>query len=101
MNLGLGSRLLLTALAVVVLLELVVAIVLRSSLRHTVEAQVIAELERHAASTRATVIDLPGLDGPPGQRVVARIAAATRTDILIVRADGEVLVNSAATAPPW
>ncbi len=100
MNLGLGSRLLLTALALVVVLELIAAIALRASLHHTVEAQVIAELDRHAAATRATVIDLPGLDGPAGQKVVARLAAATATEIVIVRGDGTILASSTTAPPP-
>ncbi len=98
MNLGIGSRLLLTALTVVVVLELVAAIALRSSLHQTVETQVTAELERHAASVRAAVIDLPGLDGPVGQKVVARIAAATATRVEIVRADGVLLADSSDQA---
>ena len=94
MNLGLGSRLLVTTLTVVIVLELIAAIALRASLHRTVERQVTAELARHAASVRAAVVDLPGLDGPAGRRGVARIAAATATQILIVRGDGVLLASS-------
>ncbi|HVV85621.1 MAG TPA: ATP-binding protein [Kofleriaceae bacterium] len=95
MNLGIGSRLLLTSLAVVIVLELLAAIALRIALHRTVEAQVITELERHAASARAAVVDLPGLDGEAGRVVITRIAAATDTDIAVVRGDGEQLARSA------
>src|SRR5688572_6361817 len=98
MNLGIGSRLLVTSLAVVIVLELVAAIALRASLHETVEAQVVAELERHASSVRAAVIDLPGLDGAPGRKVVGRIAAATGTRVEIILGDGVVIVDSAGEA---
>ena len=95
MNLGIGWRLLFTSLAVVVVLELAAAVALRASLHETVEAQVVTELGRHAASVRAAVIDLPGLDGAPGRKVIERIAAATGTRIEIVRGDGALLADSA------
>ncbi len=94
MNLGIGSRLLLTSLAVLVVLELAAAFALRGALRRTVDAQVVAELQRHAASVRAAVIDLPGLDAQPGHRVVERIAAATGTRVEIIRGDGEVIASA-------
>ena len=94
MNLGIGSRLLLTSLAVLVVLELAAAFALRGALRRTVDAQVVAELQRHAASVRAAVSDLPGLDAQPGQRVVERIAAATGTRVEVIRGDGEVIASA-------
>ena len=96
MNLGIGSRLLLTSLAVLVVLELAAAFALRGALRRTVDAQVVAELQRHAASVRAAVSDLPGLDAQPGQRVVERIAAATGTRVEVIRGDGEVIASAGA-----
>lgn len=100
MNLGIGSRLLLASLAVVIALELVAAFALRAALHHTVGSQVQAELARHAASVRAAVIDLPGLDGPPGRAVVGRIAEATATRVEIIRADGVMIADSAGQAAP-
>ena len=94
MNLGIGSRLLLTSLAVVIVLELVAAFTLRLALHRSVEQQLVAELARHAASVRAAVIDLPGLDGSAGHDIVERIARATDTHVRIISAEGALLASS-------
>jgi two-component system phosphate regulon sensor histidine kinase PhoR len=94
LNLGIGTRLLLTSLALLVALELVAAYALRAAMHRTVDEQVLAELERHAASVRAAVVDLPGLDGPAGHDIVERIATATATRVRIISAEGVVLASS-------
>jgi two-component system, OmpR family, phosphate regulon sensor histidine kinase PhoR len=100
MNLGIGSRLLVASLIVVVVLELIAALVLRSSLGQTVETQVTTELTRHAASARAALGDLPDLGGDASRQTVARLAAATATRVEIIRADGVILADSAPTSSP-
>jgi two-component system phosphate regulon sensor histidine kinase PhoR len=95
MNLGVGSKLFLASVAVIVVVEATAAVVLRAEVRETLEATTEAELIRHAESARIGLESTPDLAGPQGQHLARRLADATGTEVEVFDAEGHVLADSA------
>ena len=94
MNLGIGSKLFLTSVGIIVIVESTAAIVLRNEVRETLEEVTALELVRHAESARISLETMPDLDGPRGQALVEQIAKATHTEVEIFDAEGNVLADT-------
>ncbi|HVK73174.1 MAG TPA: ATP-binding protein [Kofleriaceae bacterium] len=93
MNLGIGSKLFLASVGVIVVVEVTAAIVLRAEVRETLEERAEAQLTVLAETARIgleTVPDLPR----HGQVLASRIGAATRTEIEVFDSTGEILADS-------
>lgn len=95
MNLGIGGKLFLASVGVIVVVEATAAIVLRSEVRKTLETTTVTELVRHCESARIGLESLPDLDGPRGQALAERFARATGTEVEIFDAEGKVLADTA------
>ncbi len=94
MNLGIGSKLFLASVGIIVVVESTAAIVLRSEVRKTLQATTEHELVRHAESARIGLEALPDLDGPKGQALAERIARATNTEVEVFDSEGKVLADT-------
>ncbi|MBZ0237450.1 MAG: PAS domain-containing sensor histidine kinase [Deltaproteobacteria bacterium] len=94
MNLGIGSKLFLTSVGIIVVVEATAAIVLRSEVRETLHEVTAHELERHAESAKVGLETMPDLDGPKGQALAKQIALATSTEVEIFDAEGNVLADT-------
>ncbi|HUQ01829.1 MAG TPA: ATP-binding protein [Kofleriaceae bacterium] len=94
MNLGIGSKLFLASVGVIVVVEATAAVVLRTEVRDTLHRTTEAELVRHAESARIGLEALPDLDGPKGQALAERFARATGTEVEVFDAEGKVLADT-------
>ncbi|KAB2911390.1 MAG: hypothetical protein F9K40_00840, partial [Kofleriaceae bacterium] len=94
MNLGIGSKLFLTSVGIIVVVEATAAIVLRSEVRETLHEVTAHELERHAESAKVGLETMPDLDGPKGLALAKQIAQATSTEVEIFDAEGNVLADT-------
>lgn len=94
MNLGIGSKLFLASVGIIVVVEATAAVVLRAEVRQTLADTTEAEIGRHAESARIALEALPDLDGPRGQDLAVRLAQATGTEVEVFDATGRVLADS-------
>ena len=94
MNLGIGGKLFLASVGVIIVVEATAAIVLRSEVRDTLQGITEAELRRHCESARIGFESTPDLDGPTGQRLAVRFAEATGTEVELFDAEGRVIADS-------
>ena len=94
MNLGIGSKLFLASVGVIVVVEATAAVVLRAEVRKTLEATTIADLVRQAESARISLEKTPDLDGAAGQALALRLAQATGAEVEVFDAEGRVLADT-------
>ena len=94
MNIGIGSKLFLTSVGIIVVVESTAAIVLRSEVRETLQETTEHELVRHAESARISLEAMPDLDGPKGQALAEQIAHATNTEVEVFDSTGKVLADT-------
>jgi two-component system phosphate regulon sensor histidine kinase PhoR len=100
LNLGIGSKLFLTSVGIILVVESTAAIVLRSEVRETLQETTRHELVRHAESARIGLETLPDLDGPKGQALAEQIAKATSTEVEVFDSEGNVLADTDPDSHP-
>jgi two-component system phosphate regulon sensor histidine kinase PhoR len=100
LNLGIGSKLFLTSVGIILVVESTAAIVLRSEVRETLQETTEQELVRHAESARIGLETLPDLDGPKGLALAQQIAKATSTEVEVFDSEGNVLADTVPDSHP-
>ncbi len=94
MNLGIGSKLFLASVGIIVVVEASAAVVLRAEVRSTLEDRAEAELVIIADTARIVLESVPDFAGPGGHELARNIGATTHTDVDVFDANGEVLASS-------